>query len=193
MAGVDDRVLCGIVLAAGAGTRYGMPKALARDASGTPWVVRAVAALRAAGCDQVVVALGAAAGQAEALVPSGALVERIPGWAGGLSTTLRGALARAGAEGATQVLVLPVDVPDLPVAAARRIADAGATAGDDALVQATYRGRPGHPVLIGRAHWPDLVAGLAGDRGAGPYLSAAGAMRIDCADLWSGEDRDIPV
>ena len=45
------RVL-GVVLAAGAGTRYGMPKILAHDGR---WLERAVAALRDAGVDVLVV------------------------------------------------------------------------------------------------------------------------------------------
>jgi CTP:molybdopterin cytidylyltransferase MocA len=190
---MDAPALAGLVLAAGAGTRYGMPKALARDAAGVPWVVRAVTTLRAAGCGPVVVALGAAADEAEALVPPGALVERVPGWAEGLSTTLLGGLARLGDGDAEQALVVPVDVPDLPVAAAVRVARAGADARDDALVQAVYAGVPGHPVLLGRAHWRELAAGLAGDRGARPYLRAHGALEVDCADLWSGADVDTPA
>jgi nicotine blue oxidoreductase len=47
----------GIVLAAGAGTRYGMPKVLADEGG---WLRRAVAALVDGGCDDGVVVLGAA-------------------------------------------------------------------------------------------------------------------------------------
>ncbi|MGB6276881.1 MAG: NTP transferase domain-containing protein, partial [Rhodococcus sp. (in: high G+C Gram-positive bacteria)] len=47
----------GVVLAAGAGTRYGSPKVLAHDGL---WLKTAVQALRNGGCDRVVVVLGAA-------------------------------------------------------------------------------------------------------------------------------------
>ena len=47
----------GVVLAAGAGTRYGMPKVLA---GGGQWLRSAVSALHGGGCDDIVVVLGAA-------------------------------------------------------------------------------------------------------------------------------------
>jgi hypothetical protein len=47
----------GVVLAAGAGTRYGMPKVLAGNGG---WLASAVAALSDGGCGDVVVVLGAA-------------------------------------------------------------------------------------------------------------------------------------
>ena len=48
----------GLLLAAGAGRRMGMPKALVRDATGEPWLVRGVRTLREGGCDAVTVVLG---------------------------------------------------------------------------------------------------------------------------------------
>ncbi len=50
MATPSTRV-AGIVLAAGDGTRAGGPKALRRDSTGMPWLVRAKDALREGGCD----------------------------------------------------------------------------------------------------------------------------------------------
>ncbi|MWC00434.1 nucleotidyltransferase family protein, partial [Agromyces sp. MMS17-SY077] len=61
-----------------------------------------------------------------------------------------------------------------------------------ALARATYRGLPGHPVLLGRDHWAPLAAALHGDRGAGPYLVAQGALAVECGDLATGADRDRP-
>jgi CTP:molybdopterin cytidylyltransferase MocA len=60
----------GLVLAAGAGRRFGGPKALARTAAGTPWLVLAVRSLLEGGCRDVTVLLGAAADEATALVPA---------------------------------------------------------------------------------------------------------------------------
>ncbi len=70
--------LCGLVLAAGAGTRYGGPKALARTADGTPWLALAAGALRDGGCVDVLVALGAQAAEARPLVPDGAEALLVP-------------------------------------------------------------------------------------------------------------------
>ena len=57
------RRVAGVVLAAGAGTRLGQPKALVR-VRGELLLDRAVQTLRAAGCDPVVVVLGAGAPEA---------------------------------------------------------------------------------------------------------------------------------
>jgi len=48
-------------------------------------------------------------------------------------------------------------------------------------------------VLLGRAHWSPLAAGLHGDRGARPYLVRHAAHEVDCADLWPGADLDSPA
>lgn len=84
--------MCGLVLAAGAGTRFGGPKALARTADGTPWVARAVRMLRDAGCADVIVALGASAPEASLLVPDDARIIVVGEWAEGLGATLRAGL-----------------------------------------------------------------------------------------------------
>jgi CTP:molybdopterin cytidylyltransferase MocA len=60
------------------------------------------------------------------------------------------------------------------------------------LVQAVYRGSPGHPVAIGREHFAPLAASLEGDRGARSYLVMHGVIEVECADLWSGADVDRP-
>jgi CTP:molybdopterin cytidylyltransferase MocA len=181
--------IAGIVLAAGAGSRYGGPKALVRDADGTPWVVRAVEALRAGGCGEVVVVLGAEAAQASALVPGTARIAVAADWAGGLSRSLSAGLdAAAGADAA---VIVPVDTPDLPATAVARVV-AAAPALRNALVRATYRGRPGHPALVGAEHWAHLRAELAGDVGAGPFLARHGAVAVECGDLWRGLDQDEP-
>ncbi|MEO7235035.1 MAG: NTP transferase domain-containing protein, partial [Lapillicoccus sp.] len=58
----------GVVLAAGAGRRMGMPKALVHETDGTSWLVRAVGALTGSGCSPVVVVLGARADEARRLL-----------------------------------------------------------------------------------------------------------------------------
>lgn len=64
---VDPPSSVGLLLAAGAGTRMGRPKALVVDERG-PWLTRAVATLLDGGCDRVVVVLGAGATEARALL-----------------------------------------------------------------------------------------------------------------------------
>lgn len=179
----------GIVLAAGAGTRFGGPKALARAAEGTPWLRLAVATLEQAGCGEILVAVGAAADEAARLVPPGARAVRIRDWRDGLSRSLAGALETADETAAAAALVIPVDVPGLPASACRRVRDA-APAGPGALARAVYAGAPGHPALLGRDHWAGIRLAASGDTGAGAYLRAHAAFRVECGDLWDGADID---
>jgi CTP:molybdopterin cytidylyltransferase MocA len=174
----------GVVLAAGAGTRFGMPKALVvRD--GTPWVERASQTLLAAGCSEVVVVLGASAPAALALVPPPVKTVVNPDWATGMASSLATGLASATGDAA---IVTLVDLPGLPVSAVARLL--GFATDRSSLARAVFDGRPGHPVLIGASHWTPLAATLAGDRGAGAYLDAHGAVEVECGDLYDGEDVD---
>ncbi|PZE62646.1 nucleotidyltransferase family protein [Curtobacterium sp. MCBD17_021] len=177
----------------------GRPKALVRRADGRPWLDAAVGALLDGGCDGVVVVLGAAGREARALVPPRPTVRSVVAadWERGPAASLRTGLAAAGEDPAVAaVLVSLVDLPDLPATAVRRVLGCGERR--RALRRATHDGAPGHPVLIGRDHWPALSAALAPstvdrcDRGAGPWLRAAGAEPVECGDLWDGVDRDRP-
>jgi CTP:molybdopterin cytidylyltransferase MocA len=176
----------GIVLAAGAGTRAGGPKALRVDDDGMPWLHRCVAALRAGGCADVVVVLGAEAGRARALTPADARIVEAADWADGLSASLEAGLAAA--QGDAAVITL-VDLPGLPAEAVTRILAPPLDAA--VLRRATYRGRPGHPVLLGRDHWAAAAASAEGDRGAGRYLKAQGADEVELSGLWDGDDADL--
>lgn len=178
----------GLVLAAGAGSRFGGPKALALDEDGTPWLHRVVEALRAGGCDEVVVVLGADADRARQLVPVFASSVRALSWRDGLSASLRSGIDALLQTDAGTCIVSPVDVPTMPASVvARVIAAAGAPS---SLARATYGAAPGHPVALGRDHWMPITASASGDVGAGPYLRAHGAVEVACDDLWDGADTD---
>jgi len=177
----------GLVLAAGAGRRFGGPKALARTRAGTPWIALAARALREGGCRDITVVLGAEADAAAALVPADVSIVRAGSWASGVAASLRAGLAAVASGPSISVVVLPVDTPDVPPTAVARVVR---RAGADALAQATYDGAPGHPVLLGRNHWGPVAASIRGDIGARPYLIAQDAQLIECGDLWSGADCD---
>lgn len=180
--------VAGVVLAAGAGTRAGGPKALRRDADGVPWLHLAVAALRTGGCDDLRVVLGAGADEARTLVPDGVEVVAAEDWAEGLSASFRAGLAGLDADAAVVTLV---DLHGLPAEAVARILSPAVDAAT--LRRATYAGRPGHPVLLGRDHWAAAAASAEGDRGAGRYLSAQDAEPVELSGLWDGEDDDGPA
>lgn len=175
-------VIHGLLLAAGAGSRMGTPKALVPG-----WLQHAVGVLREGGCAEVTVVLGAQADAARALVPDGVHVVVNQEWADGMATSLRAGLVALDASFADAALVHLVDLPDVGADVVRRIA-----VSDDAgvLVRATYERTPGHPVLIGRDHWPGVLTELRGDRGAKGYLQRNGVVDVECGDLATGHDVD---
>jgi CTP:molybdopterin cytidylyltransferase MocA len=189
--------VAGLVLAGGAGRRMGTPKALLVDGDGTPRLARSVDALVASGCGSVTVVLGASAEEARALLGDrGVRVVVAPDWAEGLGASLRAGL-RTVADAPDEpdaALVNLVDLPDVGPPVLRRVLEAWDAGGGraDALVRATYGGRPGHPVLLGRDHWEPLVATLAGDTGAQPYLRSRNVQEVTCDDLATGRDLDHP-
>lgn len=180
----------GLLLAAGAGSRMGRPKALVADADG-PWLPRSVRVLRSGGCEAVTVVLGAAADEALPLVADlGVRVVRAADWEAGMSASLAAGLRALDVPGEeVAALVHLVDLPDVGPAVVSRLLEG---AGASSLARAVYDGRPGHPVLLGREHWPGVLTGLAGDEGAKEYLSRHGALLVECGDLASGHDVDRP-
>jgi len=182
--------IAGLLLAAGAGRRYGMPKALVQR-DGRLLVEHGLAVLGAA-CAPVVVVLGAAADEVRRRADlTGALVVVNPSWADGMGTSLRAGLAALSGTPAPAVAVLLVDVPGVTTAAVRRLV---AGAGPDSLRVATYGGRPGHPVVLGRDHWPGVAELAVGDVGARAYLARHldESTRVPCEDIADGTDLDVP-
>lgn len=183
----QDLSTAGILLAAGAGERYGMPKALAE---GGEWLRLGVTALHDGGCGDVVVVLGAAARDV-ADIPGPARAVVAVNWAEGVSAAVRAGLLSLRVD-AEYAALTTVDTPDIGALAVRRVL-AAARASESGLARARYGERPGHPVVIARRHWAALLDALAGDEGAGPFLrSQDGVVVVDCADLSSGADVDEP-
>ncbi|TDC59822.1 nucleotidyltransferase family protein [Micromonospora sp. KC207] len=184
--------VAGLLLAAGAGRRYGRPKALVRY-EGRLLVERAGNTLRGAGCAPVLVVLGAGADQVRASADM-AHVEVVdnPHWETGMASSLRAGLAALAGGPAVAAVVLLVDMPGVTAAAVRRVAS-GAT--PDSLAAAGYGdGRRGHPVLLGRERWGDVAATARGDAGARDYLRAhlADLRIVPCGDVADDADLDVP-
>ena len=179
----------GLVLAAGAGTRFGArPKQLAvlGGRSLLQWALDAQTAVEPGVLDPIVVVLGSHAeeirreidlGRAQAVVCSD--------WAAGQSASLRAGLRALGE--AERVVVTLGDAPFLSSDLIARFAlEAGPLP-----LRAVYDGRPGHPVVLGREQITMLRGGGQNrDQGARGLLG--GARTIEAGHLCSGRDVDTP-
>jgi nicotine blue oxidoreductase len=181
----------GLVLAAGAGRRYGMPKALV--AYGRKLLVEHAAdTLAAAGVARTLVVLGAQAERVREAAPG--LPETVlnPDWPDGLGSSLRAGLAALAGTPAQAAVVLLVDMPGVTPSAVRRVA---ALATPGVLAMGGYQDRRGHPVLLGREHWAGVAEAATGDRGARDYLRAHAALVrvVPVGDVADDRDIDVPT
>jgi CTP:molybdopterin cytidylyltransferase MocA len=183
-------MIAGLLLAAGAGRRYGMPKALV---DGGAWLRRAVTTLSDGGCDPVLVVVGAQADEVIPLVPDTAATVLAVDWAEGMGASLRAGLAeliRSAPPPVQAALVHLVDLPDVDASVVRRLV---ALANPTVVARAGFESQPGHPVLLGRQHWAAIVDSAQGDRGARDWLAQRSDLTVvDCSDLASGIDVDRP-
>ncbi|HSO64825.1 MAG TPA: nucleotidyltransferase family protein [Ornithinibacter sp.] len=181
-----------LVLAAGAGRRMGGPKALVRPAGDGPTLVEtAVERVRAAGCDRVVVVVGALAAQAaDAVSATGAEVVTATDWAEGMGASLRAGLTHLEDAPDDLVLVTLVDLPDVTAEVMARVLADAVGDGRAALARAAYDGVPGHPVVLGRDHWDAVRDAARGDRGARDHLRVTPHRLVECGDLATGRDVD---
>ncbi len=173
----------GLILAAGAGTRFGPDPKLLAELDGRPLLEHVVAAVCAVEqLDPVVAVLGAQAERLRQRVAFGrARTVVCSHWSRGLSASLRCGIEAL--PGAARVVVVLGDSPTLTPELLRRFLDApGGT-------RAAYAGVPGHPVVLGGEQLSHLRE-LGGDVGARRLL--AGAATIECGDLASGRDVDRP-
>ena len=178
-----------ILLAAGAGSRFGGGKLLA-PFRGRSLIEVSLANLADAPVDETVVVVGDDAGRLRAACEQyGAAVVENPDWAQGQSTSVRVGLEALGPE-ALAAVVLLADQPLVGAGAVRRLVEA--FEGGAEVATATYGGRPRNPVLFSRGVWPMLVAELAGDEGARPFLRRHPELvvRVPCDGVGDPADVD---
>jgi CTP:molybdopterin cytidylyltransferase MocA len=159
----------GVVLAAGAATRYGSPKQRLLLAE----VLERLD--RSAEIDEVVVVTGAYE------IETSARVVRCPNWEDGPGASLRCGL-EALSEGTTAAVIVLADGPDLAAEAVDRVVAAW-RGGAGNVVAASYHGSRGHPVVLDRSVWSTIP-----DEGA----RALEPVLVPCDDIGSPGDVDRP-
>lgn len=159
-----------VVLAAGAGSRFGGPKQRLL-------LPAVLAALRRTSVTDVVVVGGAHPLEE----PAGARLVHCPEWERGPGASLRCGLAALPPEAEAAVVVL-ADGPRLAPEVVERVVTAWRESGSD-LLAATYGSGRSHPLLVGRALWHEVP-----DEG----LRVFAPLLVPCDDLEAPGDVDTP-
>jgi CTP:molybdopterin cytidylyltransferase MocA len=167
----------GLILAAGAGTRFGHEPKLLAELDGRPLLQYAVRAqCGVAELERVVVVLGYHAEELRNQVDfQRAEIVVCDRWRDGQAASLRRGLEEL--REASKVIVTLGDEPLISSEVVRRFVP------EPPGARAVYNGRPGHPVVLGPDHIERLMS-LSGDRGARELLG-------DGAEIELGRDGDV--
>lgn len=158
-----------VVLAAGAGSRFGGGKLVA-PLEGRPILQHVIDRLAGSGIDDVVVVLGADAATVEGAIDwQGARRVRNPDPSRGLSSSLRVGIEALDTEVDGALIVLG-DQPRLPPRAVRALLDAPPDVARPIVVPVYGRDAGRNPVLLRRPAFA-LVTEATGDRGLGPLIA----------------------
>ena len=190
-----------VILAAGAGSRFGGGKVRA-FLDGRPLLAHVLGAVREAGVGRVVVVLGRDSGAVLEAVREvePAALERVvvavnPAPERGLATSLRLGFGAASATPAPAgIFVVLGDQPRVRAGVLRQLCRAAAAAPVTAIaVVPRYADDAAqNPVLLLSAGW-SLVARLSGDRGLGPLLAADPDRVVEVAVAGANPDVDTPA
>ncbi len=172
-----------IILAAGAGTRFGEPKAGAMFPDGRRFIDVVVEHCLTSGADPVIAVVSP-----DTVVPTGAraVINMKP--KAEQVTSLRLGLAQLVNTDATGVLVWPVDHPFARAESALAVVDAARRTGAPIVVPVTQDGR-GHPVWFSRETWRELMT--VADGGARAVVRSYGARVLEVPVGDAGIRRDI--
>ena len=157
-------MIAGLILAAGESSRMGTPKATL-PYRGCTFLERIVQTLREGGLERLVVVLGHRAEEIQQQVKmEGAQVVINPAYQSGQTSSLQAGLRSLAGDDLEAVLLCLVDHPAVSAETVRKIMATFRERGAPVVIP-TYKGRRGHPVLMGRQLFEELL-GLSADAGA---------------------------
>jgi molybdenum cofactor cytidylyltransferase len=173
---VAEPFVAGLVLGAGDSTRLRRPKQLLPYGSGT-LLGHVIATARECRFDQLLVAIGGAAGAVRAGVDlAGAEVVLNEAHGEGCSSSIAAALGAIDSRCEVMVLMLG----DQPGVSAETVARLLSGRGQAALALCRYDDAPGHPLAFARSVFEEL-AGLHGDKGVWSLLERRRAEVVEVA------------
>lgn len=157
-------MIAALILAAGESSRMGTPKATLTY-RGRTFLELIVQTLQEGGLERIVVVLGHQAEEIQRQVKiEAAQVILNPDYRSGQTSSLQAGLRALIADDLDAVLLCLVDHPAVSAETARTIVATFRQCGAPVVIP-TYQGRRGHPVLIGRQAFDELL-GLTRDAGA---------------------------
>ncbi|MSP59159.1 MAG: nucleotidyltransferase family protein [Myxococcales bacterium] len=178
-----------IVLAAGASTRMGSPKALL-DLDGATFMSRIAVTARAAGTAGVMIVIGPPDGAAiKAKLPPGTVSVWNPDPSPGMLTSVQSAVSSLPSN-TLAILLWPVDLPRVKQETVRRILDGA----PGKIIVPRHAGKGGHPVRVPRTLFA-AIAGLPAEAGLRGLLEEhrASVVYVDVEDAGVVEDIDTPA
>ncbi len=180
--------ICGILLAAGAGTRFGGGKLIHPLDDGVPIAAHAARNLVAAGLDVIAVIRPGDFPLADVLEEEGCFVTHCAEAIHGMGHTLAHGVANSRDAGGWVIAL--ADMPRVRPETIQRVA--AAIAGGDIIAAPRFNGERGHPVGF-HAQLRDELLRLTGDTGARPVLERhREALRLlDCDDPGVVLDIDV--
>jgi molybdenum cofactor cytidylyltransferase len=183
--------ISGLVLGAGASSRFGRPKQLLpyKGATLLGWVIDQ--AKGAKGLDEVIVVLGRAADEIREKVDFvNAKVVENPVFREGCASSYRAGIEALDPQ-SDAIMIILGDQPGVDPETLNQVAEEWRR-GDGQIALASYRGRKGHPMLFARPLFEQLV-GLHGDKAAWKLVDAnPGLVRIIPLDREFPDDIDTP-
>lgn len=190
-------MISGIILAAGASSRMGQPKAgLPFQRTAETVLSRIVSILLQGGVPSIAVVAGAHVDAVRLAMPAGerrAYVVEHPGWASGQLSSLLAGLQAIDTPDLAGVLVMPVDVPLVTASTVDAVVREWLRTRAP-IVRPAFGARHGHPVIFDRSVFADL-------RAADPNVGAKAVfaihrdriVNVEVNDAGAFEDIDTPA